>query len=281
MNVFKLLVKLLTTPLGGGSKGISWREPIWHQIRLRKDFLCRMEIVFGSWAAASGIMWIVMASNTRRPSPALGAGFGIFGALVAVLIVYVRPGSHSGDVRVDSDGIHRKRVRPNFGYMTIEWQGTPFMAINRCVLVPAENLGKSYSVLLLSTNDGMDTFGLPKSLDIPRLERYLAKRGVTVTRGKGVPAHLTKPLPLAVGGMAILIGLVVMVAGYMVFESGQAAVGGQQPAAQQPGQDFPQGGGLPQGAGLPQGRLENRSPPNFPPAPQIPGLPRLEGLRGR
>lgn len=236
------LGKILTTPIEIGSSKFSWREPASYRIRLRGDGWLRLGVILGSWALGAGIFSAVFATNVHRPGPLLAVGLGsLFGLLAATLTFFLR--EHvSGRVQIDFDEIRRTR---SFAGITPgawqEWQYWPYPAIQSCAIVPAAAVGKSFSVLVLTLGDHRDIVGIPRSVDVAKLAKFLTLKGVTVTQGKSVPRTYTTRLNPAVAGSVMVAGLLVLAGGITWLESARAGIAADDQQWEPEGPQFAEG----------------------------------------
>lgn len=202
----------LTTRPREGPDCIGWREPQFFRMRLRSDFWSRLALVPGVGATAAGIISALLAKEPDRPLHNFPIACGLAAAMVMLIFLF-GGGQVRGEVRVDSTRIWYHRVFRMLIQSSQTWQSTPWGAIRSCTLVSGAKLGKSFSVMLVTSCNQTVVHGLPRSVDVARLEKHLASHGLTLTRADRVPWRITRSLPLAFTLGVLLVGLVVYAVG--------------------------------------------------------------------
>jgi hypothetical protein len=192
----------------GFGSSLRWREPTWYRVRLRGDALRRFAVVLAVWAAGTGGFLVLFAVNNNPPGIPLGIVPGAIFAGIAAIAVFFRRNLVSGSVSVDKDHIFRSR---DYASMTTrgtwtEWSKWPYETIERCVIVPAEALGKSFSVMLIGLGSKREMIAIPQSVDLERVRRHIAAMGVPVDYGRSVPAEYTEPMSLKVPAVTGVVG---------------------------------------------------------------------------
>ena len=188
-----------------GSK-FTWNEPMWFRLRLRGDIPRRVIVILAAWAGGTGVLLMLFAINVKPPGILLAIAMGtIFGGIAGLLLLGRR--NHvSGRMSLKKDGIHRHR-----SYASVDLAGGwdertrwPYPGIDRCVMIPAEATGKSFSVLILKIGATRDIIGVPRR-DMNELRQHLLAEGVPVEQGRSVPNEYRQPLnfkfPVVVGAI--------------------------------------------------------------------------------
>lgn len=161
-------------------------------------------MVLTAWGAAVGVFAILFAFNARPPGLMLAVGLGaVFGLGPAAILLFFRRDHVSGAVTIDDrDGIRRRRnyASLSFDGGWTEWMDWPFDSISRCVVVPGESIGQSFDVLLIYSESSWEIVGIPNSVDVARLTKYLKAQGVTIEKGTSIPSRFTTPLGMALSG---------------------------------------------------------------------------------
>ncbi len=206
--------EFLTKQRGVGSAAFRWKEPLLFRIRIRGDVLQRLAIMLAVWGLATGVFLVLFAINVKPPgiplALGLGAAFGLGPAWIATFFLH---GHTSGRVTVGNEGLRRQRHYASFSAQWMEWMDWPYDSIRRCVIVPGENSGHPFSVMLVSDGDDREIVAAPSSIDLVKLEKHLASRGVAVTHGKAIPQEFTKPVAPVIVIVIAAIGAVAFVAG--------------------------------------------------------------------
>jgi hypothetical protein len=240
------LWEFLTKQRGLGSTAFRWSEPPMYRIRLRGDLAVRAGIVLAAWGLAIGVLLVLFAFNVRPPGMSLALGLGaVFGLGPGMLILFWSNRQAGGSITIDNDMIrrHRQYASLTMTGMWGEWADWPYEAIDRCVIVPAQALDQSFAVMLLSIDSEWEIVGIPERIELQKLAKFLAGRGVKVSQGKSVPASFLSRIPLPVAGVAAAAGVIILAAGIGTYVS---KVGGPQLArgdrnAREPA-DIPQPG---------------------------------------
>jgi hypothetical protein len=89
----------------------------------------------------------------------------------------------------------------------------PYDAIQQCVIVPGQALGKSFSVLLFGGGGEWELVGVPKRIDLQQLANFLSSRRVGVSSANFVPPDFTRPINLPVSLGLAAVGLMLLVGG--------------------------------------------------------------------
>lgn len=224
------LREILTTPIGFRSSKFFWKEPVSYRVRLRGDGWLRLGVVLGSWALGIGVFGLLFAQNIHRPGPVLAVGLGsLFGGVAALMVFFLR--DHvSGRVHVEEDEIRRYRSYAGIapGGWT-EWQHWPYAAIDSCMIIPSSVTGKSFSVLVITLDDEREIVGVPGSIDLTKLAKFLAAKGVKVTQGKAIPRPYTAKLNAVIAGAVPVLGVVMLVVGISWLLSARRNPAGNRP----------------------------------------------------
>jgi hypothetical protein len=238
------LWKLLTKPLSLSSAKLAWNEPLFFRPRLRGDLWLRLLIILGAWLAVSGALLIVFASNANPPARSVAFGLGLIGAGVAYLCILARRSQISGTCRLYATKlVWDSATGAGLGGQTaisITWE---YGVIETCRIVSAEQLGQSFSALILAANDDdVMLIGIPGSVELREVAKVLKSGGVNVCSAKAVPARLTRPLPPAAGVGVAIAGLALLLAGFTLGgtdernpQRPQIAIPGHEPVDVAPG----------------------------------------------
>ena len=211
---------ILTMEIGGRKASFRWNEPACYRLRLRGDLWLRLALALAGWAAATGVLLVLFAINVNPPGIALAAGLGlVFGLGPAVLLLFLGESHVSGRVRIDDDGIHRHRTYAALTLTGIwsESSDWPWAAIERCVIVPGEEIGRSFSILLLSVGGDSEPVAVPRRISLKSLAKHCSARGVSVAHGAKLPARLHRGLHPGIAGGFVAFGLVLMTAGSVFY----------------------------------------------------------------
>lgn len=201
-----------------GTTVFSWKEPWLYRARLRGDVWLRLAIIAGLWTAAAGIFLVLFAMNVRPPGMLLAIGLGaVFGLGPGILFLLMRRSLAGGSIQINAEGISRYRTYASLDFSGwSEWTEWPFDAIDRCVIVPAQHLGRSFSVLQLQADGDWELIGIPGWMDVKSLARHLAEQGVSVVPAKEVKREFTTGMGLA-PAVAVLPAALAMLIGGLTF----------------------------------------------------------------
>ena len=205
----------LARKLGAREILFKWQEPLWYRSRVREDVSIRWTAAGGAWAAVAGVFLVFFGANVNPPPIWAAVLVGaMFGLMPGWMILFVGRKTASGLVRVYRHEISRVRYYTALDFHS--WTETatwPHEAIERCVIVPEEVLGKSFSVMLLTTDSGTDIVGIPRKVDLGHLSEHLTESGIQVERGESVPASFTKKLGMGAPTVFGVIGTVCFMGG--------------------------------------------------------------------
>jgi hypothetical protein len=209
----------LAKKLGAREILFKWNEPLWYRPRLRGDVPLRWTAAVGAWAAMTGLFLVLFGGNINPPPMWAAVLVGaVFGLLPAWAILFVGRKNASGLVRVYRHEIYRTRSYTALDFHGwTEWATWPHEAIERCVIVPEEALGQSFSVMLLTTDCGTEIVGIPRKVDLGHLSEHLTESGIHVERGESVPASYTKKLGMGAPTVFGVIGVVCFLGGLVFY----------------------------------------------------------------
>lgn len=209
----------LARKLGAREILFKWQEPLWYRSRVREDVLVRWTAAGGAWAAVTGVFLVLFGGNVNPPPMWAAVLVGaMFGLMPGWMILFVGRKTASGLVRVYRHEICRVRYYTALDFHS--WTETatwPHEVIERCVIVPEEVLGKSFSVMLLTTDCGTDIVGIPRKVDLGHLSEHLTESGIQVERGETVPASFTKKLGMGAPTVFGVIGVICFMAGLIFY----------------------------------------------------------------
>jgi hypothetical protein len=277
---------------------LSWREPVSFRSRLKGDLLARLAIAFGVGLIATAILLVLFAVNRNPPHPIFAlVGLLLFGTM-AGLVLLKGEATASGNVRLCEEGITRQRqLVPKIPvYQQFEEANWPFGSFSRAIFVPAQAIGQSFSVLVLTDERNYDLIGLPAKIDPAQLAHLLASRGVVVQQAHFVPQEFTRGINLPLAGAIGAAGLFASLGGllfYAVSNAGPAAVAARDNVPEIAAMDFgppppapviaaapPPPPVVRPAAGAPEPVEPENVPASSPPdvlPDGLPGFPRLRG----
>ncbi|QGQ26152.1 hypothetical protein F1728_27255 [Gimesia benthica] len=208
----------LTKPIKLTSDKFYWQEPLGMRLSLRGDLLIRLGVALTVWAAVSGLFWILFAFNVKPPELGMAMFVSIFiGLGPACLALFMRREHVSASIWIYDDHLIRQRSYVSLALISSwkeisEW---PNPAITRVTFIPAEDLGKSFSVMLLSIDNEVELVGIPSKIRLKELARHFTEAGIPVEKRDAIPARYTQGFsPKVFAGMAVL--------GVLLFSGGLA-----------------------------------------------------------
>jgi hypothetical protein len=158
--------EFLTKQRGLGRAAFLWNEPALFRIRMRRDLLSRLAVIFSTWLIGTGVLLVLFAFNSNPPGIPLAFGLGIvFGLGPAALLMLLRRDHVGGRIRIDNDGIHRHRNYASFSAQWSEWTDWPFGAVSQCEIVTPKISGQSFALLLLTDDAEQQVIAIPSRLN--------------------------------------------------------------------------------------------------------------------
>lgn len=198
---------------------LRWHEPFVYRCRLKGDVLVRLGIALAVGLAAAAALLFLFAVN-NNPPPAAASLFGLLliGAGAAVLL-FQSGGNASGDVRLCEEGIVRTRQSHSFGHMRFEELSWPYEAIGQATIIPGESIGKSFSLLFVSSPGTWEMIGVPRRISAEQLASELATRGVEVRYADIVPEQFTRGMGWSGAVVSLLVALPIFAAGLIFYST--------------------------------------------------------------
>lgn len=209
------LKDILTKPLFQGKHAFRWQEPRLFRFRLMGDLVQRIVLVLAAWLLGTGVLLMMFSVNRQPPGIGLGFGLGIaFGLGPAALVLFFGKRHVPGRVTVSGVGIERRRAySPRVPlWMVNEYGELPYECIDHCSIVPGQRIDMPFSVMLLEVEDDEEIYGIPHSVDLKELAKYLRSLGVSVSSGDDIPDTYWQGLPM----VSAIIGSVVGISGFVV-----------------------------------------------------------------
>lgn len=242
----------LLKKLGAWTTLVSWNEPFFFRARLKGDWGARLGVAFGIGAFFTALLLVLFAVDQRPPHPLHSLwGLALVGGLVLLLLLRGKS-TANGRIRICEEGIIRARQYVGFGVQWVEDSSWKYESIRACAIVPGAALGKSFSILMLATDGGIDMIGIPARKNLDELAALLASRGLHVQAAQEIPAHFRQRMSAVPGVCLGVLGAGALLFGVLF----TVARGWQAPA-----------GPL---AGDGRGRPPELAPPIPGPAPQFP-----------
>ena len=199
--------------LGFWTTILSWQEPAGYRVALKRDWLPRLLLAVGIGCVPMALLLVLFAINVNPPNPLFSLIGFLIGATLAGLVLFRGEATASGSVRICQEGIIRKRqftplVPVHLGFEEANW---PYDAFTRAIIVPGQQIGQSFSVLLLTDERNIEIVGVPAKITPHELAQTLGQRGVRVEAGAFLPEMFTRPLAWPIAGVAGGLGLVLAV----------------------------------------------------------------------
>lgn len=220
---------ILTKPIKLTSDIFYWQEPLGYRLSLRGDLLIRLGVALAVWAGVSGLFWVLFAFNVKPPELGVAMFISLFiGLGPACLALFARRNHVSGTIWVYDDHLIRQRSYISLGFFSSwkevsEW---PNAAISRCIIIPAHDLGKSFSVMLLTIDSQVEMVGIPQKIRLKELARHFTEAGIPVEKKDAIPSRYTEGFsPKAFAAMTVV--------GVLLFSSGLGLYLNRVPAAGQ------------------------------------------------
>ncbi|HEX5106760.1 MAG TPA: hypothetical protein VFV87_23230 [Pirellulaceae bacterium] len=248
--------------LGFWTDVFKFSEPSLLRVRLRGDWWLRLAIALGAAGAGTGLLLVLFAINNQPPNPLFTLIGGLVAFVIAAGFLFHGASSAGGRVRVCQEGIQRKRSYAGFGAQMFEEANWPYEAVQQCVIVPGQALGKPFSVLMVGGGGEWELVGIPRKIDLAQLAGFLQSRGVAVSSANFVPQEFTKPINLPLSLLVGALGFLMLLVGSGFYAV--RAIGPGQPNVAQAGPDLPQPAAFPAPA---PGPAPAPLPAPAPPAP--------------
>jgi len=213
---------------------LRWREPFAYRIRLKGDALVRLGIALAVGLVATAGFLFVFAAQAN-PDPAGNALFGMLVAAPATAVfLFLGTGNTSGQVRVCEEGIVRTRQSNALGHMRFEELSWPYDAIGQATLVPGQSIGKSFSLLFLSSPGSWEMIGVPRRISLEQLASHFSARGIPVLYADVVPEEFTRGMSWAWALASLGVSLPVIIAGMITYNQKAPLAGANVAAANRP-----------------------------------------------
>lgn len=224
---------------------LKWYAPYGWQSAVRQDFSLRSIFGFGMAGVAFCICaFLIVSMNWYFPSAYCWTA--IITALAGMTAHFSasnrddRNGANGEYAIRENDVFMRHYKYGVYNGMWVPWYGTyweelkiPFGSILDCQLVPAEAMKTSFSLLILHLSDETKVCPLPRSIDRNKVKQALNANGVEVKLRSAAPEYLTKKfndktafITAAAGGVAGLVGMLVMLVGASLHDDGVPPPGG-------------------------------------------------------
>ncbi len=204
---------VLTRPLTLGSAELSWQEPFAWSARLRGDVLRRLIVIAGAWLVGFGILLGIFSLSREPADWKIAFGLAFIFAGYAYGCVFGRRRQVAGRVAMHPDTIRRRSASFGFLLLHINDERWEYGYLDQCVIVPAQDLRKSFSALVLSGGGEHEVLPVPARVDLPQLAQLLQQRGVRVIRHNQLPETATRRLSLAAPVLIMGIGMLVATIG--------------------------------------------------------------------
>ncbi|MFI4850185.1 MAG: hypothetical protein ACIAZJ_13855 [Gimesia chilikensis] len=218
----------LTKPIKLTSDKFYWHEPLGMRLSLRGDLLIRLGVALTVWAAVSGLFWILFAFNVKPPELGVAMFVAIFlGLGPTCLALFMRREHVSASIWIYDDHLIRQRSYVSLALISSwkeisEW---PNAAISRVIFIPAEDLGKSFSVMLLSIDKEVELVGIPSKIRLKELARHFTEAGIPVEKRDAIPARYTQGFsPKAFAAMTV-VGVLLFCSGLGIYLNRVPAAG--------------------------------------------------------
>ena len=225
----------LTKPIKLTSDKFYWQEPLGMRLSLRRDLLIRLGVALTVWAAVSGLFWILFAFNVKPPELGVAMFVSIFiGLGPACLALFMRREHVSASIWIYGDHLIRQRSYVSLALISSwkeisEW---PNPAISRVIFIPAEDLGKSFSVMLLSIDKEVELVGIPSKIRLKELARHFTEAGIPVEKRDAIPARYTQGFSFKVFAAMAMVG-VLLFSGGLAFNLTRVPRAGQRIAVRE------------------------------------------------
>jgi hypothetical protein len=223
------MLRGLMQQLGFWTTLLSWQEPPQFRTRLRGDMLVRLAIAAAVGCVPMTLLMVLFAINNNPPHPAFALIGFLIGSALAGLMLFAGESSAGGAVRVCQEGITRKRsyVPKIPVHQAFEEASWPYESMSRVIIVPANAIRQSFSLLLITDEQSVEMVGVPSKIPLAQLAQTLAARGVRVEQGSFVPESFTRPLAWPIGAGAGAVGLMLLVGGLGFYAIKSMGGGGQ------------------------------------------------------
>jgi len=192
---------------------VRWDEPFCFRMRLRREFGSRLLL-------AGSVLLLVFAAFSLLPVSL--EGFWVGGLLFGFLAgggVFLWPEVKVKSVALMDDAIECRWTTYWGEFFVVHEQRYRYDTIVRAVIVPAEALGKRFSVLVLATPLAIETLGISRRTDPQEVANFLASRGVVVAYSREIPARAFSPrtYPRWLTPAATVTGVILLLAGVVIY----------------------------------------------------------------
>jgi hypothetical protein len=216
---------------------LSWHEPQGYRVRLRGDVLVRVAVALSVGAVFSAGVVALLAINVDPPTAGEAVAW-VLGSMCTVgglvfFVLFDGGRNKSGSVRVCEEGVVRVKFHHAsfLGLRNVEQMCWDYSSVSQATIVPGAAIGKSFSLLFLSTPAQWELFGVPRRIAPEQLAATLAARGVNVQFADHIPPSLRQPMNWAVAIVSLGIAAPLVLAGFMFYVVRVPAAGGNVAAA--------------------------------------------------
>jgi hypothetical protein len=189
---------------------LTWREPFAFRIRLRGDFPARVLIIAGSWLIGTGLLFVLLWL-TQNPATHLTVfGLGLIPGLCTLAGMIMMRSQASGGVDLHKDEIRRSTISYAVVAMRTTDERWELAGIESCTIVPGEEIGQSFAVMILRGDEFEDLIAIPRKTSARQVAKFLHDQGVELKKGTRLPKSATSPIPNTIGAVLVLVGAAIL-----------------------------------------------------------------------
>jgi hypothetical protein len=112
----------------------------------------------------------------------------------------------SGGVDLHEDEIRRSTVCYAFIVMRMTDERWDFEGIESCTIVPGEEIGQSFAVMIVRGDEFEDLIAIPRKTSAKQIAKILHEQGVELKKGRRLPESATTAIPMTIGAVLVAVG---------------------------------------------------------------------------
>ncbi|HUG71725.1 MAG TPA: hypothetical protein VMM76_28535, partial [Pirellulaceae bacterium] len=210
------LLDFLTKEIKLTAAVMHWREPMMFRIRLRNDLWLRLLVVLGAWLAASGSLLILFSFSQRPAGAGTAFGLALIGAGFAYLAILSRRKHVSGSCWLYNEKLQFQSMSTDITGGVINHTTWDYDVVDQVALVSAQQIGKSFSVMLITSCDDQLMIGIPNHVDLKTIADFFLTRQIEVSSLRNLPETYTRSFPMPIGLSAPVLGCALVTTGLVL-----------------------------------------------------------------
>lgn len=183
------------------------------RVRLRNDLWLRLLMVIGVWLAGSGLLLILFSFSQQPAGTGISLGLAMIGAGFAYLAILNRRKHVSGSCWLYNEKLQFQSRSTDITGGVVNYATWDYEAIDKVELISAQRIGKSFSVMLITSRDDQFMIGIPEHVDLKTIADFFLTRQIEVSSLQHLPGAYTRSFPMSVGIALPVLGCVLVTIG--------------------------------------------------------------------